>query len=119
MRGDSGSMAREVCGEMTDWNSGLTDDKAAGSGGQELRTEGRANVKPFIGSEPEGPSYSQRARKLHHHGRRPSGRRRVHKEGAFWLVVHEKQSVFILHATGSLWNILSGDVDYKSILVPA
>lgn len=33
-------------------------------------------------------------------------------------MVHEKQSVFILHATGSLWNILSGDVDYKTILVP-
>lgn len=53
VRGDFGRVAREVCGEMTDWSLGLTDEKAAGSGGQELRREGRANVKRFFGSEPE------------------------------------------------------------------
>lgn len=54
VRGDFGRVARKVCWEMTDWSLGLTDEKAAGSGGQELCTKGRAKVKPFFGSEPEG-----------------------------------------------------------------
>lgn len=32
-------------------------------------------------------------------------------------MVHDKQSAFIQHGTGSLWNILSRNVVHKTILV--
>lgn len=89
MRGKFGRVAREVCGEMVALSLGPTDEKVAGSGGQELHTEGRANMKSLLGVSAKGPGNSKLVGRLHQHGQRPvEGHRSRRKGGSLsWFMI--------------------------------